>query len=87
MHLTATMALYPNTHFLAMLLSGCYLLLFLDLITIFCISYISMNEVEKSIVEQSIALLNNSFSADDQVANKLVRDAIERLESLLGRKD
>jgi hypothetical protein len=87
MHLTATMALYPNTHFLAMLLSSCYLLLFLDLITIFCISYISMNEVEKSIVEQSIALLNNSFSADDQVANKLVRDAIERLESLLGRKD
>jgi hypothetical protein len=46
-----------------------------------------MNEVEKSIVEQSIALLNNSFSADDQVANKLVRDAIGRLEGLLERKD
>jgi hypothetical protein len=46
-----------------------------------------MNEVEKSIVEQSIALLNNSFSASDQVANKLVQDAIGRLEGLLERKD
>jgi hypothetical protein len=46
-----------------------------------------MNQVEKSIVEQSIALLNNSFSAGDQVANKLVQDAIERLEGLLERKD
>jgi hypothetical protein len=47
----------------------------------------SMNEIEKSIVEQSIALLNNSFSADDQTANRLVRDAISRLEGLLERKD
>ncbi len=48
----------------------------------------SMNQVEKSIVEQSIALLNNSFSVeDDKTANKLVRDAIERLEDLLERKD
>ncbi|WP_187147682.1 hypothetical protein [Candidatus Nitrososphaera gargensis] len=46
-----------------------------------------MNQVEKSIVEQSIALLNNSFSAEDQTANKMVRDAIERLEGLLERKD
>jgi hypothetical protein len=61
--------------------------LFLDLITIFCVSYTSMNEIEKSIVEQSIALLNNSFSADDQTANRLVMDAIRRLEGLLERKD
>ncbi len=48
----------------------------------------SMNQVEKSIVERSIALLNNSFSVeDDKTANKLVRDAIERLEDLLERKD
>jgi hypothetical protein len=48
----------------------------------------SMNQVEKSIVEQSIAPLNNSFSVeDDKTANKLVRDAIERLEDLLKRKD
>jgi len=46
-----------------------------------------MNEVEKSIVEQSIALLNNSLSAGDHVAKKLVRDAIGRLEGLLERKD
>jgi hypothetical protein len=46
-----------------------------------------MNEVEKSIVEQSIALLNNSFSAGDQEANRLVRDAISSLEGLLERKD
>ena len=46
-----------------------------------------MNGIEKSIVEQSIALLNNSFSADDQTANRLVRDAISRLEGLLERKD
>ena len=46
-----------------------------------------MNEIEKSIVEQSVALLNNSFSADDEVANKLGRDAISRLEGLLERKD
>jgi hypothetical protein len=46
-----------------------------------------MNEVEKSVVEQSIALLNNSFNAEDQVANKLVHDAIGRLEGLLERKD
>jgi hypothetical protein len=46
-----------------------------------------MNAVEKSVVEQSIALLNNSFSADDQIANKLVSDAIGRLEGLLERKD
>ena len=46
-----------------------------------------MNELEKSIVEQSIALLNHSFSADDQTANKLVMDAIKRLEGLLERKD
>lgn len=46
-----------------------------------------MNGTEKSIIEQSIALLNNSFSADDQLANKLVRDAITTLEGLLERKD
>lgn len=46
-----------------------------------------MNEAEKSIVEQSIALLNNSFNSEEQVANKLVHDAIGRLEALLERKD
>jgi hypothetical protein len=47
-----------------------------------------MNEIEKSIVEQCIALLNNSFSADNQVDNKkLVKDAISRLDGLLERKD
>jgi hypothetical protein len=62
--------------------------LFLDLIIIFCMSYSSMNRIEKSIVEQSIALLNNSLSADDQVADKkLVRDAISRFEGLMERKD
>jgi hypothetical protein len=45
-----------------------------------------MKEIEKSIVEQSIALLNNSFSAEAQEANKLVRDAVSRLEGLLERK-
>lgn len=47
-----------------------------------------MNEIEKSIVEQYIALLNNSFSADNQVDNKkLVRDVISRVQGLLERKD
>jgi hypothetical protein len=40
-----------------------------------------MNEIEKSIVEQRIALLNSSFSVDHQIANKLVRDTISRLEA------
>lgn len=47
-----------------------------------------MNEIEKSIVEQYIALLNNSFSADNQVdSKKLVRDVISRVQGLLERKD
>lgn len=46
-----------------------------------------MNEVEKSMVEQSIALLNNSFNAEGRVANKLAQDAIGRFEGLLERKD
>jgi hypothetical protein len=41
---------------------------------------------EENEKEQSIALLNNSLSGDDQAANKLVRDAIRRHEGLLGKE-
>ena len=47
-----------------------------------------MNDIEKSIIEQSIALLNNSFNSEEKpVANNLIKDAISRLEGLLERKD
>ena len=46
-----------------------------------------MYYVERSIVEQRIALLNKPLSADGQIINKLVSVAIVRIEGAQERKD